>query len=184
MAIYLAEGGGSDRLLGLSCRHVLIGSKELENIDYVYRPGDAPRKKVLLLGQNNHTDLVNSIKVKIEQLDTSVSRLRVQIRFREMKLEEVTNAVNAEDVRAALINARRLLDEAERQLEAWEVLLNQVNKGWKKLNDRVLGHIIRSPAIALKVGEYGFTEDWGIFSVNRAKLGDGFQGNKIDLGAF
>jgi hypothetical protein len=28
MALYLADGGGSDRLLGLSCRHVLISSKE------------------------------------------------------------------------------------------------------------------------------------------------------------
>lgn len=38
MAIYLAEGGGSDRLLGLSCRHVLIGSQE-GNLDYSYHPG-------------------------------------------------------------------------------------------------------------------------------------------------
>lgn len=35
MALYLAEGGSSDRLLGLSRRHVLIGSKEA-NIDYVW----------------------------------------------------------------------------------------------------------------------------------------------------
>ena len=31
--LYLAEGGDSNNLLGLSCRHVLIGSKEA-NIDY------------------------------------------------------------------------------------------------------------------------------------------------------
>ncbi len=37
MALYLAEGGESDRLLGLSCRHVLIGDKEA-NVDYVCHP--------------------------------------------------------------------------------------------------------------------------------------------------
>lgn len=30
MALYLTEGGGSDRLLSLSCCHVLIGSKDGE----------------------------------------------------------------------------------------------------------------------------------------------------------
>jgi hypothetical protein len=29
MALYLAESGGSNRLLGLSCRHVLIGSRQV-----------------------------------------------------------------------------------------------------------------------------------------------------------
>jgi len=38
--------------------------------------------------------------------------------------------------------------------------------------------------MTLDVGEHRLTEDWGIFQVNRAKLGAGFQGNKIDLGAF
>ena len=37
MAIYLAEGSGSDELLGLTCRHVLISSKDT-NVDYVYHP--------------------------------------------------------------------------------------------------------------------------------------------------
>ena len=62
--------------------------------------------------------------------------------------------------------------------------LDRVNKEWKKPSNRVLGHILHSPAIGLGIGEQRFTEDWGIFEVDRAKLGDGFQGNKIDLGAF
>jgi hypothetical protein len=77
-----------------------------------------------------------------------------------------------------------LLDKAETAMEALAVLLDQVNKDWNKLDKRVLGHILRSPAIALGVGQNRFTEDWGIFRVSRAKLGDGFQGNKMDLGAF
>ncbi|KAI9453601.1 hypothetical protein F5148DRAFT_460737 [Russula earlei] len=50
MALYLAKGGGSDRPLGLSCRHVLIGSKEA-NVNYVHHPGGCP-KDILLLGKS------------------------------------------------------------------------------------------------------------------------------------
>jgi len=64
------------------------------------------------------------------------------------------------------------------------VLFGQVNKDWNKLDNCVLGHILRSPAITPGVGEHPFTEDWGMFQVNLSKLDDGFQGNKMDLGAF
>jgi len=55
-----------------------------------------------------------------------------------------------------------------------EALGALLRKDWKKLNNRVLGHILRSAAITLGVGEHRFTEDWGIFQVNRARLGAGF----------
>ncbi len=77
------------------------------------------------------------------------------------------------------IKTQGLLDEADEAMEALKVLLDQVDK-----DNRVLGHILCSPAITLGVGECRFTEDWGIFQVKRAKLGDGFQGNKLDPGAF
>ena len=63
MALYLAEGGSSNNFLGLSCRHVLIGSKEA-NLDYVYHPS-APSRDVLLLGEGAFTNLADSIKLGI-----------------------------------------------------------------------------------------------------------------------
>jgi len=100
------------------------------------------------------------------------------------KREKGTNAVDAEKAEAARIEIQGLLDKTEKAVEALLTLLNQVNKDWNKLDNRVLGHILRSPAITLGVGDHRFTEDWGIFLVNRDKLGVGFQGNKMDLGAF
>jgi len=84
----------------------------------------------------------------------------------------------------ARIETQGLLDEAEKAMEALKVLLDQINKDWKKLGDHIVGHILRSPALALGVGEHRFTEDWGIFHINLAKLGDNFQGNKMDLSGF
>jgi len=181
MALYLAEGGDSNNLLGLSCRHVLIGSKEA-NVDYVRHPS-APSRDVLLLGKSAFTDLVDSIKVRIGRHGIAVKRWRQQIEG-FVEREKSTNTVDVEKAKAARIETRGLLDKAENAMEALGALLDRVKKDWKKLDDRVLGHILRSPAISLGVGEHRFTEDWGIFQIDRAKLGDGFQGNKLDLGAF
>jgi len=49
-------------------------------------------------------------------------------------------------------------------------LLDQVNKEWKKIDNRVIGHIIHSPPIGLGVSEQHFTEDWGVFVVDRATV--------------
>ncbi|KAG8906563.1 hypothetical protein FRB99_006677 [Tulasnella sp. 403] len=179
MALYLAEGGGSDRLLGLSCRHVLFGSNEA-NVDYV-RHHSRPRKDVLLLGTRAFNNLVDSIKLRIGRYGISVKRYRKQIEGFVAR-EAGTNPVDVEKARANRIETQGFVDNAEKAMEALAKLLDCVKKEWSQLDKRVIGHILRSPAISLGVGPHRFTEDWGIFVVDRSKLGDGFQGNKIDLG--
>ena len=181
MALYLAEGGGSDRLLGLSCRHVLIGSEET-NVDYHHSPS-GPHRDVLLLGKKAFANLVNSIENRIELHGITVKRWRSQIKGFE-KREKGTNALDIEKAKVARVETQGLLDKAEKAMEALKVFLDQVNKDWSELDSRIIGHILHSPAINLGVSENQFTEDWGIFQVNRTKLGDGFQGNKMDLGMF
>jgi len=179
MALYLAESSGSNNLLGLSCRHVLIGPKEA-NIDYV-RPLSGSPKDVLLLSKKAFTNLVDSIKLRIGRHGIATKRWRKQIEGFEDR-EKGTNAVDVAKAKAARMETQGLLDKAEKAMEALGTLLDQVNKDWKKLDNRVLGHILRSPAISLGVGEQRFTEDWAVFQINRARLGNGFQGNKMDLG--
>ncbi|KAG7439988.1 uncharacterized protein BT62DRAFT_924364 [Guyanagaster necrorhizus] len=179
MALYLAQGGGSEKLFGLSCRHVLIGSKEANN-DYVYHPS-APRKNVLLLSNRDITDLVNSIEINITGHSTAVKNYRKEIKGFEER-EKGTNAGDVMEAKAARIEAQALLDDVEKKIDALRVLRKQLNNDWNRLQNRVLGHILRSPPISVSVGRHRFTEDWGVFEVDRAKLGDGFQGNKIDLG--
>jgi hypothetical protein len=99
MTLYLAEGGGSDRLLGLSCHHAM-GSKEA-NVDYVRHPG-RPRRDVLLLGRRAFTDLVDSIKLGIGRNSIAVKRWRKQIKSCEER-EKGTNAVDVEKAKAARI---------------------------------------------------------------------------------
>jgi hypothetical protein len=181
MAIYLTEGGGSDELLGLTCRHVLISSKDT-NVDYVYHPS-GPARGVVLLGRRAFTNLVDSIKVRIGRHGIAIERWRSQIAGFERR-EQGTNAADVASARADRLVTQGLVENAEAAMAALGELLNQVNQHWSQPNNRVLGHILRSPAISLGVGPRRFTEDYGIFQVNRDKLGEGFVGNKIDLGAF
>lgn len=181
MAIYIAEGGGSDRLLGLSCRHVLIESQG-GNFDYSYHPS-VPAKDVLLLGKRAYADVVDSIKLAIGGHGISAKRWRKQIEgFKER--ERGNDAADVAKAEASRIKIEGLLDDAEKAMGQLGGLLDQVNKEWKKIDNRVIGHVLRSPPIGLGVSEQHFTEDWGVFVVDRTKLGDGFQGNKIDLGMF
>ncbi|KAI6008150.1 hypothetical protein F5J12DRAFT_767781 [Pisolithus orientalis] len=179
MALYLAEGGIRNRFLGLSCRHVLIGQQE-GNADYRYNRS-APSKDVLLLGDRAYEDLLDSIKVEIERQRILINRWTKQLAG-FLERESGTDQADVRRAAASRIFTQMLLDRAKTAKEALPALLERVSTDWKNLDDRVLGHVLRSPAIALGVGEHRFTEDWGIFQVDRAKLGDGFQGNKLDLG--
>jgi hypothetical protein len=94
VTLYLAEGGGGDRLLGLSCCHILISSKEA-NLDY---PG-RPTRDDLLLGRRAFTNLVDSIKLRIRGHDIMVKHRKKQIEGFE-KREKGTNAADVEKAKA------------------------------------------------------------------------------------
>ncbi|KAI0786845.1 hypothetical protein C8Q75DRAFT_734397 [Abortiporus biennis] len=179
MALYLAEGSGSGRLLGLSCRHLLIGSQD-SNLDYSYHRG-GPTKDVILFGQQAFCDVIDSIKVAIRKRRISVDQWEEYIE--ECKERERGNdTTDVEEAKADRILTEMLLVKAEKAIFELAELLDKLNNEWKKIDNRVIGHILRSPPIGLGVSEQHFTEDWGLFVIDRTKLGDGFQDNKIDLG--
>lgn len=179
MGLYLAEGSESDRLLGLTCNHVLFNSSE-GSVDYVSHPS-APAKNVVLLGKKAYTKLAGSVKLEIAGHGISIRRWRKQIQ-RFVERENGSDLNDVEKAKKERTKTQALLDDAETALVALADLLDRVEKEWRNIGDRVLGHIIRAPAIRLGVGEERFTEDWGVFRLSRDKLGQGFQGNKIDLG--
>ena len=180
MALYLAEGGESNRLLGLTCNHVLFNSVE-GRVNYAYHPG-LPAKSVVLLGRKGYAKLAESVKLQIARHGISVEYWRKQIQsfIKRGKGNDPGDVAKAERAR---IKTQALLDNSATVLAALADLLNRVEE-WENINDCDLGHIILAPAIGLGVGKERFTEDWGVFHLSREKLGQGFQGNKIDLGAF
>ncbi|KAF9229800.1 hypothetical protein BS17DRAFT_799244 [Gyrodon lividus] len=153
MALYLTEGGDSNKLLGLTCRHILILPNNTNVVDYVYHPSASPRY-VLLLGKRAFTNLVDSIKVRIGRHGIAIERWRSQVAGFE-RMEQGTDGTDVAKAWADRVVTQGLMDQAETATDALAELLKQRR----------------------------FTEDYGVFLVNHDKLGDGFQGNKIDLGA-
>ncbi|TFK55382.1 hypothetical protein OE88DRAFT_1709888 [Heliocybe sulcata] len=161
MALYLAEGGESKNLFGLTCRHVLFGLSQ-HDVDYDAHPS-APHPEVLLLGNGGYSSLTEAIKVSIALHALSAEHWAKQIEDYQV-MEAATNTID-ENAKAIRLKTERLLNEAEPAMEALGAFYDQVIHYWKEPDARVF---------AIRFG--------GLFLIDQTKLGNGFQGNKIDLG--
>ncbi|KAH8108684.1 hypothetical protein DFH11DRAFT_1862160 [Phellopilus nigrolimitatus] len=180
MALYFAEGGNSDKVLGLTCHHVLFKTDGATNDDYVFPGAGAPLQYVQLLGTRAFDKLLHSIKMRIGHSGVMVEIYEGQIK----RLEARVCGDDEEDVAEAkeLKKTRGLLDDANEAIEDLEKFYEKVKKEWGKPSQRTIGYIRSSPAIAFNVGPEGFTEDWGVFELDGPKFKDAFKGNFIDLG--
>ncbi|KAH9922811.1 uncharacterized protein BXZ73DRAFT_51276 [Epithele typhae] len=167
MAVYLAEGGGKNRLLGLSCRHVFFGPED-GDVDYDVHTDDGPRRDVHLLGQAAFAKLERSVSSEIFHRNLSGQRLRDEFRM----------LAAGQTAERGLLQEK--LGENTQAREALEALLARVRRGG--LSSRVLGSVLRAPPLRFGVGEDRFTEDWAVFEVDRTTLGAGFRGNVLDIG--
>jgi hypothetical protein len=181
MALYFAEGGNSDNVLGLTCHHVLFKTDEANNDDYVFADAGAPRKYVQLLGTRAFDKLLDSIKMRIRRHGIMVGIYERQIKMLEARVggDDEEDAAEAKKLK----KTRGLLDDANEAIEDLEKFYEKVEKEWGQPKQRTIGYIRSSPAIAFNVGPEGFTEDWGAFELDGPKFKE-FKGNFIDLGAF
>ena len=84
------------------------------------------------------------------------------------------------EVKKGLKEARGLVDKANEAIEDLEKFYEKVK--WGKPDQRTIGYIRSSPAIAFNVDPEGFTKDWGAFELDSRKFNDVFKDNFIDLG--
>ena len=183
MALYFAEGGNSDKVLGLTCHHVLFKTDGTTDDNYVFAGAGAPCKNVQLLGTRAFTKLLGSIKIRIGHHGIMVEDYERQIK----RLEKRAGGDDDEEVAVAkkeLKETRGLLDKANEAIEDLYKFYERVKKEWCEPDQRTIGYIRSSPAMAFNVGPEGFTEDWGAFELDSRKFNDAFKGNFIDLGMF
>lgn len=175
LGLYLSEGDSSDRLLAITCRHVLIGPN-IPNVEYTYHPS-GPSKKVIVLGDRAYAKLFDSIKAKIGSHGSDIAVWREQINDFANAANDPSNAKAAKEKSTI----QKLIDDSEEAIKELSKFLKEI-RHWSNTNSRILGTILHAPPIRLGVGDSHFTEDWGIILVDRGKLGPGFKGNVIDLG--
>ena len=179
--LYLAEGGESMNNLLITARHVLFPPDQGINVEYPHA-NTSTRRKVLILGTKAFENLVKSIKIRIGSHAAMVEHYEGRIgKLRARQADETTDVKKIEK---ELKKTVQLLDEANEAIEDLEKFHKEVEEGWSKPAQRVLGHITRSPPITYSAGTAGFTEDYAVIELDNSKFKNAFVGNAIDLGTF
>lgn len=158
----------------LAARHVLFRVDE-DNAHYVYHDS-APRKNVLLLGTNGFQARTQDIEKKIGGTQLILQQLERRFALAdkiksEAAAERERNAVNSE------------IAEQKEAITELEQFLADVKRDWTDPKNRIIGHVVLSPPLALSVGEGRFTQDFAVIEVDTTKIdASNFIGNAIDLG--
>ena len=86
MALYFAKDDNSDKVLGLTCHHVLFKTDGAANDDFIFAGAGAPRRKVQLLGTRAFDNLFNSIKMRIGRHGILVEIYEEQVKRLEARV--------------------------------------------------------------------------------------------------
>jgi hypothetical protein len=185
---YLAKGGNSKEVLLVTARHVLFPPHEGLNVNYTLTNTSVHHRNVLLFGTRAFDNYINSINDKIgghsimaELHNREIESLQGKIE--KLKEREAGEAV-IEKAMGQLEERRKLLDKANKSMEALDKFHDEVKKTWGPPSRRILGHIICSPPITFGTGSEGFTEDYAIVELDSSKVEKAFMGNVMDLGTF
>ncbi|KAH8806706.1 hypothetical protein DL96DRAFT_1717646 [Flagelloscypha sp. PMI_526] len=180
MTVYLTEGSEPDRLLGLTCRHVVIPRNELNTTFILNRSTRVTN--VVALGDPALQTLVDSVKDEIKGHRDCIKVWKAQIDG-FVKREDGLDDLDVAKAKSSRAKTEKLVAKAERAMGALLTLLNNIQRDWRPIDQRVLGPVLYAPPIRLvNDGSGPLLEDWAIFEVNRAMLGPGFRGNVLDLG--
>ncbi|KDN36431.1 hypothetical protein RSAG8_10823, partial [Rhizoctonia solani AG-8 WAC10335] len=99
------------------------------------------------------------------------------------RLKEAANMEDEEDAEMEQQAVRPLLDQENKAFKDLQKFLTNVTREWEDPEKRVIGHVVRSPAISLNVGDDGFTQDWAVVEIYPSMIDkSNFVGNVIDLG--
>ncbi|KAF8467938.1 hypothetical protein DFH94DRAFT_795956 [Russula ochroleuca] len=175
MGFYFNDG---DDLYGVTARHVLFPADE-DNSDYTYNPS-GPRKKVLLMGTKAWDDYLKSVQIQIGNLGTAAEIHRESIGRLEGRAEGDTPT--AKKAKKELEKTRELLEETTDAINELQNLYEQTKKDFGKPSQRVIGHVVWSPAITVGTAPHDFTKDVCVVKLDKARFLPNFKGNVIDLG--
>ena len=182
MALYFAEGGDSNNVLGLTCRHVLFQTDDAANDKYVYASVGEPRKGVQLLGTRAFDSLIHNIKIRVGRHALYFRYNEADAEEWEKKLDNEEDTDNVAKITNRLKRIENKLNEEGKAIETFANFYVQVEEEWSEPDLRTIGFVRCSPAITFNADDEGFTEDWAAFELDGRKFEKVFEGNFIDLG--
>lgn len=185
----------------VTARHVVFKPdlKSNETYEYGSKKSGQPRVNIALLGEAAFTKYLLQIKQAITDqniiIDFQERLANDAMEGDEMDVEEAVEEYEA---------AKKNVEEAKKTRVALEKLYNEVEKGWSKIDNRVLGYVQFSPPIKLNAvgpsigpavgpavgptiesapSHQKFTQDYALIRIDKSKIdARNFTGNTIDLG--
>ncbi|KZP24103.1 hypothetical protein FIBSPDRAFT_951412 [Athelia psychrophila] len=149
MELYFTEGGQSDKLMGLTCHHMLFKTDTKHNVEYKFRGAGVPHKYVCLLSLRCFEGLLTSIKVCI-----SCHGIMVDIYGRDIvKLKaRVKGDVNKDvaEAKKELKKTHSLLEDANVAIEELKKFYATVKKNWGNPKQCTISHIHYSSTLISK----------------------------------
>ncbi|KAK7691564.1 hypothetical protein QCA50_004963 [Cerrena zonata] len=98
------------------------------------------------------------------------------------QLERRLKAAEQDDAEAEREEVQFQMKQAKKTIEALKVLLSDVPRDWKSLENRILCHVVLSPPIGFNVGKDRFIEDWAVIEIDASTVDlSNLVGNVIDL---
>ncbi|KAH9178534.1 hypothetical protein EDB89DRAFT_1842986 [Lactarius sanguifluus] len=177
-AIYLSDGSGSEKVYVLTARHAVFPPNAVPNelYDRMVRKrlprsfASQPLREVILPGPQAFQNVLKSTMVKIRRDMTMV----------DLHNRQLDDKDGVEEKRMVVEGKLRAV---EASIKAINEFHNEVTKYWSEESQRVIGHIVYSPAITVGTGTKRYTEDWAFIELDRNKIDwDNFRGNVIDIG--
>ncbi|KAI9435271.1 hypothetical protein H4582DRAFT_2112373 [Lactarius indigo] len=161
------KGLVSNKVMGVTCHHVLHKTDQQHNTEYEFKGAGAPCKYF--------QKLLDDIKDCISCYETMVNLHEQQIK----KLEEKEKSKEEEE---RLQNQQQKLADTQRAINDLKMFYTKVmaDHGDSLLCN--IGHIHYSPPLSFSVRDEEYTEDWGTFELNEDKWRGAFMGNVLDLG--
>ena len=177
-ALYLCEGGQSNRVFLLTARHVPLPPSVHRNELYDPERTSQPRHEVLILGSKAYSDAIEDMMAKI-------GREFILVDLYKRELAALGEAVEDATVAEARQELEGKLAKVEKTIAAVDVFHGDITKHWSAVSQRVLGHVVYAPPISVGTGPKQFTEDWALIELNRDKIDwNNFKGNVMYLGTF
>ena len=170
------HGNPSNKVFGVSNCHVL---RKNTKVDYEFKGYGAPKQYVRVNGVRRFKQGLDDIKALIDD-----HRILADLFTRDIIKLEAKGNLDKEDERELRKTRENLLEQQEAIAEL-EVFYDEVTNQWSDIELRNIGHVCYAKAISIDVeGGTLYTEDWGVFEVDEAKVRPEFEGTVVDLGAF
>jgi hypothetical protein len=131
------------------------------------------------MGNSAFANYRASIQARISNLNDTVKSLEKLITTMARRVEEQIGLPESQE---RLQEHRAELTKTNRRIIALKAFFVTLSKKWSKLGDRVIGHVVWAPSIAVGVGPNRFTLDACVIELDKAKFAQ-FIGNVLSLGA-